>query len=333
MELSAVALAVLTWTSLAVHALGMSPVFGILAQPPPHGNTTFIVSSYVKWLEGAGARVVPIRPDAPSCELDFLMSRLNGMLFPGGSNPTDPTQGFGKAAYTVFKMAVTRKIPIYGTCQGHEQILRFVAFEGSEASPLGHFPSEGYALPLGFTADAVSTTFYKALSQDMIQDLTSFNLTINLHNYGVGLAKWSQSKALTDSFHVIATSVDTESKNFVALTQHKSLPIVTAQFHIEKNAYEFQQGHYDGTDDTGAAAVHGMQGVRIAQHFAAWLVDEARKTPFMWSPSSLDDWIIWNWQQTFSHKELGTAWEQQYSFPPHDGSSAACIGRESGIWL
>lgn len=316
-------------TVLAVK--GMSPVFGILAQPEADGNSTFIVSSYVKWLESAGARVVPIRPDAPEPEVNFIMARVNGMVFPGGSSTTDPTaDGYGKVAYNVYKIAVERKIPVWGTCLGHEQILRFATYAAGEANPLGHFPSEGYALPITFAADAATSTLYQSMPLDMRRALTSQNLTINLHTQGVGSKTFHESEELTNTFHMVATGVDTLGDEFVALTQHKYLPIVTAQFHIEKNPYEFQQGHYDGAGDDGSASPHGTDGIRVAHHLAAWLVDEARKGKFSWSPSSLDKWIIYNWPASFSHKVTGTAWEQQYTFPPHDGILSSDVGELVG---
>jgi len=43
-----------------------------------------MVASYVKWIESAGALVVPIHWDASYEELDNLFNSVNGMLFTGG---------------------------------------------------------------------------------------------------------------------------------------------------------------------------------------------------------------------------------------------------------
>ena len=66
-----------------------SPVIGVLAEPSTSlghnvGGTSFIAASYVKWLEAAGARVVPLPFDLPELELQKRLEGLNGVLFPGG---------------------------------------------------------------------------------------------------------------------------------------------------------------------------------------------------------------------------------------------------------
>lgn len=304
----------------------MSPIFGVLAEPSGQGaNTTFIVSSYVKWLESGGARVVPIRYDAPQCEVDFLMHRVNGIVLPGGVTSISPTHDYGQFAHRVLKKAMGRRIPVWGTCLGHELIMRDTCYDAGEPNPVHNVPSEGVALPLTFTAEASSSDFYRSLPQDVRRSLATSNLTINLHTYGVPSETFRASKALTSAFHLVATSTDTLGKEFVALTQHVTLPIVTTQFHIEKNPYEFQEGHYDGADGSGMAPPHSPAGVRAAQQMAAWLVGQARGEDFAWSARELEDWIIWNWHQQFSHKATGTGWEQQYVFPPH--RSAGCPGQ------
>ena len=81
------------------------PIIGVLTVPVENGCVTAAsgVSSsgdvtscfhslYVKWIEAAGARVVPLRYDAPLSELDALVGSLNGILFTGGETPikTEP---------------------------------------------------------------------------------------------------------------------------------------------------------------------------------------------------------------------------------------------------
>ncbi|ELV09850.1 Gamma-glutamyl hydrolase [Tupaia chinensis] len=44
----------------------------------------YIAASYVKYLESAGARVVPVRLDLKRSEYEKLFKSINGILFPGG---------------------------------------------------------------------------------------------------------------------------------------------------------------------------------------------------------------------------------------------------------
>ena len=46
---------------------------------------SFIASSYIKYLDGAGARVVPIRYDLDEKSLIKIMNNINGLFLPGGA--------------------------------------------------------------------------------------------------------------------------------------------------------------------------------------------------------------------------------------------------------
>ena len=71
-----------------IENLDKSPIIGILSIPltaSKHKNThSYIPSSYVKWIEMNGGRVVPIQYDLPSSVLGYLLSQCNGVLFIGG---------------------------------------------------------------------------------------------------------------------------------------------------------------------------------------------------------------------------------------------------------
>ena len=66
------------------------PIIGILAQEcQPYFleemcNTSYIAASYVKYIESAGARVVPVLIDQPEEYYQFIFNSTNGLLIPGG---------------------------------------------------------------------------------------------------------------------------------------------------------------------------------------------------------------------------------------------------------
>jgi len=59
-------------------------MYGSTYSEYPRSEYSFIPASYVKYLEMAGARVVPIYYDAPKEYYDNLLTKLNGVLFTGG---------------------------------------------------------------------------------------------------------------------------------------------------------------------------------------------------------------------------------------------------------
>ena len=68
------------------------PIIGILAQELSvplkkwYGDnyTSYIGSSYIKYIEAAGARVVPVLINQPMEYYELVFNSTNGLLFPGG---------------------------------------------------------------------------------------------------------------------------------------------------------------------------------------------------------------------------------------------------------
>ena len=71
--------------------LNNRPIIGILAQecqpyfPVEICSTSYIAASYVKYIESAGARVVPVLINQPEEYYRIIFNSTNGILFPGGN--------------------------------------------------------------------------------------------------------------------------------------------------------------------------------------------------------------------------------------------------------
>ena len=109
--------------AFAAGAVNTRPIIGILDQNL-HGDEshTYIAASYVKWVESAGARVVPLLYRKWSVEkMEKVLKSINGVLLPGGSIKFE-----GKylaqlvTIYNYVKKANDNGIhyPIWGTCLG-----------------------------------------------------------------------------------------------------------------------------------------------------------------------------------------------------------------------
>jgi hypothetical protein len=59
------------WSGKPVAGLNDRPIIGILSQPgePAPDGSSYIAASYIKWVESAGARVVPIMYDLTEAEV------------------------------------------------------------------------------------------------------------------------------------------------------------------------------------------------------------------------------------------------------------------------
>ena len=71
--------------------LNARPIIGILAQELPnslqesYNETSYIGAAYVKYIEAAGARVVPILINQGDEYYELMFNSTNGLLIPGGA--------------------------------------------------------------------------------------------------------------------------------------------------------------------------------------------------------------------------------------------------------
>ncbi|XP_074478292.1 apolipoprotein D-like isoform X2 [Sebastes fasciatus] len=130
------------------------PIIGVLAQEdffPNPNRATYIAASYVKFLESAGARVVPVMIDQTPDKYKTLFNSINGILYPGG-NVNITSSGYQRSAKIFYDLAIEANkrgdyFPLWGTCLGYEQLT--VLTSGMDL--LSRTNTNGVPLPLNFT--------------------------------------------------------------------------------------------------------------------------------------------------------------------------------------
>eukprot|EP00501_MAST-03F_sp_TOSAG23-6_P002631 GSMAST32.ASY1.ANO1.2773.1 assembled CDS len=153
-----ISLVIYFFTSMCSCAISTTrPIVGILSQPlydndfdPP--SKDYIAASYVKYVESAGARVVPIHYNDTESMLITKFNQVNGILFPGGAVDLGNSTTYYKAGKILFDAAVKANLkgdyfPLWGTCLGFEQLLRLLSGSNDEILTRG-FDSKNYTLPL-----------------------------------------------------------------------------------------------------------------------------------------------------------------------------------------
>merc|ERR1711920_102728 len=98
----------------------------------------------------------------------------------------------------------------------------------------------------------------------------------------------------------------------VSLMEGRRLPFFGAQFHPEKNGFEFDQMW-----DSKADAIHSPAGIQMAQYFANAFVNQCRQNNH--KPSDLrwlKDHLIYNFASLYTSTLFPNQnlWEQTYVF-------------------
>jgi gamma-glutamyl hydrolase len=258
-----------------VMASGQFPVVAIMSQPTESnatncgGTCEYIAASYVKFLELAGARALPVSYYSTAEEIDDIMTQVNGFLFPGGKSDLPA------AAQHVVDNALNISshggyFPVYGACLGYEWIMMSIG--GKDALDASDLDAENMTLPLNFTSDAEDSRLYADAAARKI--FAEEPVTLNNHQGGVTPAEFAANERLKSTVRVLSTNMDRKGAEFISSVEGITAPIYAVQYHPEKNIFEW------GTYDSGApydVINHSPHAVIAAQSLANFFVAETRK--------------------------------------------------------
>uniref|UniRef100_A0A9J7YKP4 folate gamma-glutamyl hydrolase n=2 Tax=Cyprinus carpio TaxID=7962 RepID=A0A9J7YKP4_CYPCA len=282
------------------------PIIGVLAQevykPTPHRNS-YIAASYVKFLESAGARVVPLMINKSDDEYRRLFRSINGVLFPGGG-VSIKSSGYSKAAGIFYRLALEANsngdyFPIWGTCLGFE----LLTFLTSGKLLLSRTNTSGIALPLNFTdGKAIDSRLFKDFPVDLMKSLETEPITENSHRWSITTKNFTKSKTLKSFYRVLSTNTDGQ-KEFVSTIEAYNFPIYATQWHPEKNAFEWTRPYIP----------HMPSAIKTTFYMAYFFVNEARKS-FHSFPSTEEEEkaLIYNYKPQYTGSK--SAFEQKYFF-------------------
>ncbi|XP_019730977.1 gamma-glutamyl hydrolase isoform X2 [Hippocampus comes] len=245
------------------------PIIGILAQDlstPKENQNAYIAASYVKFLEAAGARVVPIMINQTDEEYRRLFKSINGVLFPGGGASIF-SSGYQRSSKIFYEMALEANrrgdyFPIWGTCLGLEQL--FLLTNG--VSLLTRTNTTAVSLPLKFTKEAKGSRMFQGFPPELMDALALEPLTENSHRWSLAMEAFNSSNTLTSFYKVLSTNTDGKTE-FLSTVEAFDYPIYGTQWHPEKNAFEWRRPF----------VAHTPSGVRVTFFMAEFFVSEARK--------------------------------------------------------
>mmetsp|Transcript_31758 Transcript_31758/g.69470 ORF Transcript_31758/g.69470 Transcript_31758/m.69470 type:complete len:327 (+) Transcript_31758:45-1025(+) len=206
---------------------------------------------YDDWVRASGARAVGIPHnafDANTTELNELLASLDGVLFTGGGlelAPDGSAAPYYRTGDHIFHYSIQQKkagvqFPVHGHCMGF-QFLAILAAQGNTSVLESQaFDSESLSLPLEWTKEASETKWYKSLPADVLETFTNENSTTNLHHDGVTPDTFYTNPLLPNFFTVISTNHDRAGKAFLSTMEAKDYPIFGAQWHAERNLFEWK---------------------------------------------------------------------------------------------
>ncbi|XP_034726430.1 zgc:171566 [Etheostoma cragini] len=275
--------------------LNHRPVIGVLAQENLPDDqfargSSYIAASYVKYLEGAGARVVPIRINRTEQEYTNIFYSINGLLLPGGDVDLQTSQ-FSRAAKIFYDLSLKANdagdyFPIWGTCQGFQQLSVLTA----NKNLLTLTDTKAVALPLTLTPAAQSSRLFRSFPKDLLQSLAEENITSNFHRWSLSVQNYSRNAKLKRFYKVLSTNNDGK-KEFISTMEAYRYPFYAVQWHPEKSPFEW-------IDKPGM--VHSTTAVRASFYTASFFVSEAMKNQHHFSSAGEEERaLIYNFSPVY----------------------------------
>nr|AFK48386.1 unknown [Lotus japonicus] len=289
------------------------PVIGIVTHPGDGAtgrlsNTTgasYIAASYVKFVEAAGARVVPLIYNEPTEKLFKKLELVNGVLFTGGWAKSGL---YFETIGRIFKKALEKNdagdhFPIYAICLGFELITMIVS---KDNNILEEFCASNQASTLQFVENAnIKGTLFQRFPPDLLKKLSTDCLVMQNHRYGISPGKLQGNHKLSSFFEILTTCEDEDDMVYVSTMRSRNYPVSAFQWHPEKNAFEWASSEIPHTKDA----------IQITQYAANFLVSEARKSINRPVAQEVRDNLIYNYSPTYCGK-AGKGYDEVYIFAP-----------------
>ncbi|KAL7295468.1 hypothetical protein TKK_0011120 [Trichogramma kaykai] len=294
--------------------LNSRPVIGILTQeisyqlkelyPGPYN--AYLAASYVKFIEGAGARVAPIWLGQTEAYYEDILGKVNGVLLPGGAAWFNVTNGYAESAEKIYNIATRLNtngdyFPIWGTCLGFE-VLLYIASNRKDYR--FDCSSKNRAVPLELTNDYRKSRLFRNASENLVNVLETENVTWNYHRFCFNKQSLREAQ-ISEDYRVMSYNRDESNKKFISTLEHVTHPFYGVQFHPEKNAYEWRPGKN---------VPHTQNAIQVSQYFANFFVNEARKNQHSFHNKSEENAaLIYNYPATFTGQK-GASYDVCYLF-------------------
>ena len=298
----------------------LGPRIGIYTQDSPSSYSaipgygdTYIAASYVKLVENAGGRPVPVsyrwRPEV----LNEVLESLDGFIFPGGGMDLslNSNNTFVANARVIVDYATKKPgFPIVAICLGMQLVSKIY---GGEV--LSHFDA----------ADLTDVPSWASLAGTQLAPFLSTGFTqaevFQNHHWGVSPDAFNTS-FLATTFDLLAVSKDRQGAPYVSAFESKrgQSPVIFGfQFHPEKSLYEWSPKeaipHGFASQEVTRTVARTLSWYAGAHSLRAGREGEGRRVP----RGGTDADLIYKWSPVYTQPYADVcSFTQVYFFDAND---------------
>ncbi|KAK1424062.1 hypothetical protein QVD17_19374 [Tagetes erecta] len=291
--------------------LNYRPIIGIVTHPGDGAsgrlnnatNASYIAASYVKFVESAGARVIPLIYNEPLHNLQTKLNLVNGVIFTGGWSKSGL---YFDVIEEIFKQVLKKNdagehFPLLAICLGFELLTMIIS---KNNNILEDFSASDQASTLQFMNNInIEETLFQRFPSELVAKLSTECLVMQNHKYGISPETFQRNTELCSFFKILTTSTDQNNKVYVSTVQSESYPVTAVQWHPEKNAFEWGSSMIPHSDDA----------IQVTQHVANFFISEARKSFNRPPTEEVLANLIYNYSPTYCGT-AGKGYDEVYIF-------------------
>ena len=259
---------------------GEKPIIGMLTKPckeelPDVNCTGMLEARYIRWVEQAGGRVVPLPYEASPEVLAPLLQKINGIFLPGGGNQLVKDGEMSQFAQTgkyIVQWALQQNkqekyYPVWGTCMGFELLSMIISQDLGVIIHCQDELCENYPTIIEFAK--YNSRLFQGFDEELTRVLSEVDINYNWHRWMITQEIWDRDTLLNGFFDLIGYSYSLQHKyKFISAIEGKVYPFYGLQFHPEYNNFDFNMNK---------EIVHTETSARISQLFGNFLVEECKK--------------------------------------------------------
>ena len=205
-------------------------------------NESRVENNFVRWLQASGADIVAVHCWTSYEEIDYLLSKVNGVLFQGNPDNLDNQSSYyGIIKYIYIKVIELNnsgiKMPIITIGDDVALLFSIISEDNTsivtyEKNPIIH-PSN---INLFLSPD--KTIIFKEFEKNDMKALEEENILPNNLKRFISVKNFISDFHLEQNFNIIATSKSEEGVEYISIAEGKKYPIIMVTFHPEYVAFE-----------------------------------------------------------------------------------------------
>ena len=213
------------------------PVIGIYGNSYPDtdftfANQTVYAGTNIRFLESHGAETMAIHQWYSEKELDEILSKVNGVLFIGGSRDFNLSAKWEKNALYIINKAKQTGLPVWGTCQGFQLIIALIA---NDSSIIKEEYSHSSILDKINKEDLNNSKIFSLFDEKSLNILFNNKSILFDHSFGLSENDYNENYLLKKDLIITTYANDIKNKKFTNTFEPKdqSVNIFGSQFHPE----------------------------------------------------------------------------------------------------